>query len=111
MPAPSTPSSTPSCTATGVAAIGIAIRLNGSSRWYANDFGSGYPLYSGGHGRTAVKLPLDWLTKGIAAVRLVADRAAHGHAKVAAVQIGILGLTSQFAVVRPSFPTPTVTVR
>ncbi len=61
-----------STTSAGTSAIAVAIKLKGSSAWYRNDFGSGYDLYDGGHGRTAVKLPLGWESAGIAAVQLIA---------------------------------------
>jgi hypothetical protein len=97
-----------STVAKGTAAVGVAIRLKGSITWYSNDFASGYTLYTTGHGRTAVKLPLGWETTGIAGVRIVGYPSSSAAWSVTDVHVQILGLTAAFAITRPSFPTPVV---
>jgi len=97
-----------SCDAAGVSAVGIEVRLKGSGTWYAGDFGSGYPLYSGGHGRTAVKLPLGWLKKGIAALRLVGYPSGSGAWSITQIHLVIVGLTDSYEVKYPVIPAPAV---
>ena len=59
-------------TPTGTRAVAVAIKLQGDPHWYTNDFSTGYSgYYTGGHGRTAVKLPLDWHSRKITKVQLV----------------------------------------
>lgn len=88
-------------------AIAVAIRLSGSSTWYRNDFGSGYSLYDGGGGRTAVKLPIGWERASITAVRLLYYPDG-SHASVAISRFRVLGLTGGFAVVGIPSPAPSV---
>ncbi|MGO9557880.1 MAG: neocarzinostatin apoprotein domain-containing protein [Acidimicrobiales bacterium] len=97
-----------STTATNTAAIAVAIKLKGSSTWYRNDFGSGYSLYDGGPGRTAVKLPLGWESRGIAALELIRYPSGSGRSSVKDVHIEVLGLTSQFAIVSVAVPRPSI---
>ncbi len=52
------------------AAVGVDLRLAGSSTVYTNDFGTTYPLYGGGHGRTVVKVPLGRAGARITLLRL-----------------------------------------
>ena len=49
----------------GTKAVGVELQIAGDTRWYSNDFGNGAGFYTGGHARTAVKLPLDWHGKAI----------------------------------------------
>lgn len=53
-----------------VDAIGVDVRLKGDSHLYSNDFGTTYPLYTGGAGRTVIKVPLKESGRPIAALRL-----------------------------------------
>jgi hypothetical protein len=55
-----------------IRATAVAIQLQGASTWYLSDLGSGYPLHDGGHGRTAVKLPVGWQNRRITGVRVLA---------------------------------------
>jgi hypothetical protein len=97
-------------TTAGVSAVAVSIRLAGSGAWYSNDLGSGYPLYTGGHGRTAVKLPLGWESRRITGLRLVAYPAsATGAWSVRDVHVSVIGLTSGFSVERPVLPHIVVT--
>jgi hypothetical protein len=57
-------------TAQRAAAVGVDIRLSGSSRIYSNDLATTYPLYAAGAGRTVVKVPLDDVSRPITLVRL-----------------------------------------
>ena len=94
---------------TNVSAVGVEIQLNGSSTWYSDDHTSGYLLYGGGHARTAVKLPLSWLTTGIAAIRLVAYPSSPGATpSVTNASLTIRGLDENFNLVTPTIPTPSV---
>ncbi len=54
----------------GVDHVAVDVQLDGGPTWYANDFGSGYPTGGTGTDRTVVKLPLDWLSHTITAVRI-----------------------------------------
>jgi hypothetical protein len=54
----------------GASAVGVDIRLAGSSTIYRNDLGTTYPLYDGGSGRTVVKVPLNRAGKPITLLRL-----------------------------------------
>jgi hypothetical protein len=89
--------------ATDVASVSVGLRLAGSSQWYLSDLGSGYPLHTGGHGRTAVKLPLGWEHRRIAGLE-VRYVPAGPEASVTGVQVQVLGLSRSFAVVHPVIP-------
>lgn len=52
------------------AAVGVDVRLSGSSRVYSDDLVTTYPLYAGGAGRTVVKVPLDDVSRPITLLRL-----------------------------------------
>ena len=94
---------------TGVSAVGVEIQLNGSPTWYANDEGSGYLLYGGGHARTAVKLPLDWLSRGVAAIRLVAYPSSTTITPaVTNASVSLEGLDANFNLVTPAVPAPSI---
>ncbi|MGI8505593.1 MAG: neocarzinostatin apoprotein domain-containing protein [Solirubrobacteraceae bacterium] len=58
------------CLVHDVSAVGVDLRLAGSSRIYSNDFTTTYPLYDGGQGRTAVKVPLSLVDRRITMLRL-----------------------------------------
>lgn len=57
-------------TAQRAAAIGVDVRLAGSSGVYSNDLQTTYPLYAGGAGRTVVKVPLGQVSRPITLLRL-----------------------------------------
>jgi hypothetical protein len=86
-----------------VRATAVAIRLQGASRWYLSDLGSGYPLHDGGHGRTAVKLPMGWQDRRITGIRLLAYPAGP-EPSVRHVSVGVLGLTPSFTIERARLP-------
>lgn len=52
------------------AAVGVDLRLAGSSQVYSNDLQTTYPLYAGGAGRTVVKVPLGQVSRPITLLRL-----------------------------------------
>ena len=52
------------------AAVGVDVRLAGSSALYSNDLQTTYPLYAGGAGRTVVKVPLGQVSRPITLLRL-----------------------------------------
>jgi hypothetical protein len=54
----------------GTRAVNVELQVAGDARWYQSDFGNGAAFYTGGHGRTAVKLPLDWHGKAITGARV-----------------------------------------
>jgi hypothetical protein len=57
-------------TAQRAAAVGVDVRLAGSSQVYSNDLQTTYPLYAGGAGRTVVKVPLGQVSRPITLLRL-----------------------------------------
>jgi hypothetical protein len=52
------------------AAVGVDLRLAGSSEIYSSDLQTTYPLYAGGAGRTVVKVPLAQVSRPITLLRL-----------------------------------------
>jgi hypothetical protein len=52
------------------AAVGVDVRLAGSGTLYSSDLKTTYPLYAGGRGRTAVKVPLSQVNRPITLLRL-----------------------------------------
>lgn len=96
-------------TTAGVSAVAVSLRLAGSGIWYSNDLGHGYPLYTGGHGRTAVKMPTNWESRRITGVRLVAYPDSSTEAwSVRGVHVSVIGLTKTFLIERPVLPHPVV---
>jgi hypothetical protein len=87
--------------------VAVDIRLSGSATWYRSDMGSGAPLYSGGLGRTVVKLPAGWESRKITGVQL-AVYPASAAASLKVHSFKILGLTSKFQVTRVTTPSPQV---
>ncbi len=94
--------------ASGTDAVGVAIQLKGSPTWYSSEFGGDFALYSGGVGRTVVKLPENWETTPITGVRLYEYPLAGKVPSLKDITMSIIGLSTEFAVVRPSFPAPVV---
>jgi hypothetical protein len=91
----------------GASAIAVGLRLSGSATWYQNDLGSGAPLYTGGLGRTVIKLPVGWERHSITGVRLrVYPAAATSSLTVASLKV--LGLTARFNVTRILSPSPEI---
>jgi hypothetical protein len=86
-----------------VSATAVAIQLSGSRQWYSSDFGSGFPLQDGGHGRTAVKLPLDWQNRTITGLEVL-DDASGPKPSVRDVAVTVLGLTRAYTVEYPVLP-------
>ncbi len=95
--------------ASDLGATGVAIQLAGSSQWYTSDFGSGFPLHDGGHGRTAVKLPLGWETQRITGLRLLEYPDGPSPA-ASTVAVQVIGLNQTFSIVHPAVPAPVQTV-
>jgi hypothetical protein len=88
-------------------AVAVEFRLSGSATWYQSDMGSGAPLYTGGLGRTVVKLPEDWERRKIAGVRL----AVYPGSSASSVKVrsfAVLGVTPTFQLTRISTPQPDV---
>ncbi len=96
-------------TTSGVGALGVALQLSGSSQWYLSDFGSGFPLHAGGHGRTAVKLPLGWESRQITGLRVLEYPSAPAPS-VSGLAVTVLGLTANFTMYQPAVPPPQVVV-
>lgn len=95
------------CSVQGASAVAVDLRLSGSGRWYQSDLGSGAPLYTGGLGRTVVKLPVGWEAHSITGVRLgVYPASATSALRVRSFEI--LGLSPRFDVVR--LPSPAIQV-
>lgn len=103
---------------TGAASVAVDVQLRGDSTWWSNDYAqmsggvpSTYPFYTGGHGRTVIKLPTSWLRTGIAAVRLRLNVApgATGTPTLNLHSLTLIGLTSDWEIVHPAAAAPTVT--
>jgi hypothetical protein len=86
-----------------VSATAVDIQLSGSSHWYSSDYGSGFPLQDGGHGRTAVKLPLDWENRTITGLKILYYPTGP-KPSVRDVAVRILGLTRSYTVEYPALP-------
>lgn len=87
--------------------VAVHLRLSGSARWYQSDMGSGAPLYTGGLGRTVVKLPANWERHTVTGVRLaVYPGSAAPSLRVHSFKV--IGLTSRFRVARIATPQPKV---
>jgi hypothetical protein len=62
--------------ATATQSIAVGVKLRGDPTWWTNDYAqtagvpTTFPFYTGGHGRTVIKLPPDWHSKQISLVRL-----------------------------------------
>jgi hypothetical protein len=69
--------------------------------------GSGALLYTGGLGRTVVKLPVGWESHKITGVQLVVYPGAAA-ATLYVHSFELLGLTPGFGAARISTPTPTI---
>ncbi len=90
-----------------VAGVAVWLRLSGSSAWYRSDMGSGAPLYTGGLGRTVVKLPQDWASRRITGAELaVYPASAASSLRVRSFEV--LAVRSESQVVRVAAPAPTV---
>ncbi|MHB8219772.1 MAG: IPT/TIG domain-containing protein, partial [Acidimicrobiales bacterium] len=86
-----------------LSATAVAIQLSGSTQWYTSDFGSGFALHDGGHGRTAVKLPLGWEADKITGLRLIEYPSGAG-AGASTVAVQVIGLSQNFSIVHPTLP-------
>ena len=86
-----------------VSATAVAIQLSGSTKWYSNDYGSGFPLQDGGHGRTAVKLPLNWQKRTITGLKVLYHTSGP-QPSVRDVVVTILGLTQAYTPEYPMLP-------
>lgn len=57
--------------------IAVGVRLQGDPTWWTDDYAqttgvpTTFPFYTAGHGRTVIKLPADWHSRRIVALRLV----------------------------------------
>jgi len=91
----------------GASAIAVALRQSGSATWYQSDMGSGAPLYTGGLGRTVIKLPVGWQRHTITGVRLRVYPAA-ATSSLTVASLNVLGLTARFHVVRIPSPSPEI---
>jgi len=87
--------------------VAVDLRLSGSATWYRSDMGSGAPLYTGGLGRTVVKLPENWESRTVTGVQL-AVYPASGAGSLSVRSFEVLGLTPTFDVVRIATPAPKV---
>ena len=87
--------------------VAANLRLSGSTKWYRSDMGSGAPLYTGGVGRTVVKLPEGWQHRRVIGVQL-AVYPASATSSVRVHSFKLLGLTSGFHVVHIATAPPRV---
>lgn len=89
----------------------VEIQLSGDPTWYRNDGNTPFKVYTGGHSRTAVKLPLDWESRTITGFRLVLVPATAGATPTVSVgRIEVLGLDAAYVVHQRAFPPPQVLV-
>jgi hypothetical protein len=64
--------------------IAVGVQLSGDSTWWTDDYAqttgvpTTFPFYNGGHARTVIKLPVDWHSKRLSALRLVLNAAPGG---------------------------------
>ena len=86
-----------------MSATAVDIQLSGSSQWYSGDYGSGFPLQDGGHGRTAVKLPLDWQKRTITGLKILYYQSGL-KPSVRDVAVTVLGLTPSYTLEYPALP-------
>ncbi len=85
--------------------VAVNLRLAGSPTWFHSDMGSGAPLYTGGLGRTVVKLPIGWEGRRITGVQL-AVYPASATSSLSVHSFEVLGVTPGFQVVRVPTPAP-----
>lgn len=70
--------------AVGAKSVAVGVQLKGSPTWWTDDYAqttgvpTTFPFYNGGHARTVIKLPVDWHSKGLSALRLVLNGASGG---------------------------------
>lgn len=98
-----------STTVRDAAAVGVDIRLAGSTQTYSNDLGTTYPLYDGGEARTVVKVPLALVGHRITMLRLRLLPASNTTPSLAIHSLEVLQYTGG-RIVRRAFPTPRVIV-
>jgi Neocarzinostatin family len=90
-----------------ITSVAVDLRLAGSSTWYRSDMGSGALLYTGGLGRTVVKLPVGWESHKITGVQLAVYPAAAA-SSLTVHSFKLLGLTAGNGIEKISTPAPTV---
>ncbi|MGI8715185.1 MAG: hypothetical protein ACR2NR_18785 [Solirubrobacteraceae bacterium] len=96
-------------TAKAVAAVGVDIRLAGSSHVYSNDLGTSYPLYDGGLGRTVVKVPLGQVSRPITLVSLRMAASRSGEPSLVVHRLRVLQYVHGMIVVRHT-PAPVAAI-
>lgn len=92
---------------TGTTSVAVEVQVAGDPTWYSNDYEqmtggvpSDFPLYTGGHHRTVVKLPVDWHGRGIAALRLRLNAKPGAPRSIEVRSLRLLEVTPDFQVVQ-----------
>jgi hypothetical protein len=103
--------------ATGAQSIAVGVQLRGNPTWWTDDYAqtagapTTFPFYTGGHGRTVIKLPPDWHSRKITALRLVLNGRIGGPTPklVSRPVIRLIEVTSDYGVRMRRLPKLTVT--
>ncbi len=104
-------------TALNTYSIAIEVRLSGDPTWYSNDYSQAtapnppttYPFFNGGHGRTAIKLPLNWNGRAIDGLRLRLNALPGTSPSLDGTPvIELVEVTPVYAIEHPAFPAPGV---
>jgi hypothetical protein len=100
---------------TGTQSVSVGVQLSGDPTWWTNDYQqsssplTALALYNGGHGRTVIKLPTDWHSQQITALRLQLHSASGQTASLQGTPaIQLIEVTNGFGIVHRPVPTPTV---
>lgn len=102
---------------TGTGSVSVAVQLAGG-KWYSNDYsqmtptgqGTTFPFYNGGHQRTVIKLPVDWHSSDITALKLTLNASSPGVTPTLAPdpRIQLIEVTPAYAVRNRPVPTPSI---
>ena len=99
----------------GTSSISVGVQISGDSTWWTNDYAqsgvayTGLNFYTGGHGRTVIKLPADWHRHRITALRLQLHPQAGQTASLQGKPvIRLIEVTPGFTIRRRPVPAPTI---
>jgi hypothetical protein len=102
---------------TGTGSVSVAVQLDGA-HWYSNDYsqmtpagaGTTFPFYNGGHARTVIKLPTNWHSSTITALRLTLNATSPNTMPTLGPnpQIQLIEVTPDFLIHHRAVPTTAV---